>query len=310
MGLTSFASNAEGADDCSGLLSEVTHQIHFSDQIPEDRRAIFIRATNKVRRISKHLAPLPDISFELTDIPGVVGAFAYFQEDKVKMTQATLRLSDGALEDLMIHEVTHFLVAKNFNVREENYKTMTIHEFSKVPLSPSAHSNQLMEWYAVNANHAPYAELLCDVASVLINRNPTTFVEIFYEFFWDSANDEETFQFLSSLMVDQPFELNSRDFSIHHEDHRWNHYDPKKLIYNRFNQIRSYLWHRYISDLPAEKEAEFFAKLVDVTHKIYASQRLDQLTAIVGLKDANAALIELLEQDLLLDGKDPLNNAN
>lgn len=290
------------SNDCSRHLNGVRHEIRLSDEIPLNRRPLFIAAEAKVQGLVHNLMLLPPLSFEITDLPGVVGGFAYFGENKIKLTRSSLLLSDAALEDLLIHEITHFIVAKTFFVRDPRFAAFTLHEFFQAILANENPGQHLYDVISANAIHAPYAELVCDVASIILNRNPSSFADIFHEFYANAENDPETQEFLDSTMVDRPFELSSRDFSVHHEDPRWHKYEPRHSVYNRFNQIRSYLWHRWIKDLPAEQAPQFFSNLLYFIEFLYRTERLDQLTYLIGVKNANVALIELMEASLRTDG--------
>lgn len=150
----------------------------------------------------------------------------------------------------------------------------------------------------VTQSHLPYAELICDTAAVLLNRNPKSFPEIFDVLYERSASNAAARTVLDRARRDQPQDLASRDFSVPFEDPRWNSFLPQDMIYNRFNQIRSYLWQRHIQNLPPEEVPRFFAKLIQVIDSIQRSGHLDALMSINGVPASNEALLRYLEQNL------------
>lgn len=290
--------SAGAADACADLFSSrkasPARDLTVAKEIPEGKRYIIVQAFDRVRSLSQGLKPLPSpIEVVLSDRSGLAAGGAILDEGRIEIKESALELSDKAFETFIIHEFTHFVVVRNF--RSKMGGDQSLYEFLTAVRNDKSGRYDWTTAAIVAQEHTAYAELLCDVAAVMLNRNPRALPEMIDEFYKITAKWPDERASMDSLLSDQPRELSLRDFTVPYQEPGWKSYRPKDINYNRFNQIRSYLWQRWIERVPAGQEPRAFAKLVNTFEAVYFQGQLDLMTSMNGTAASNEALINHLE---------------
>jgi hypothetical protein len=160
------------------------------------------------------------------------------------------------------------------------------------------HKDDYSAVYTIFYSHTPYAELLCDLAPTLLARDPRLFRRALLKTHAFMKTDTYLAKYANRLFPDRPLKFSLRDFSISPKDSGWDNYEPTDLNYNRFNQVRSYLWNRWIKFLPQGREADFFNAVFTSLNTINQKGEIDLLMSQSGVFRSNLKLIEILEADL------------
>lgn len=258
-----------------------------SQKIPPGKRALILNAKDKLKTLAGDLDFPEDIEVVLSEQAHILGGSARLERNVIEITEATLGLNDLAFEALIVHELTHFLVIKNF--RSPGGSGATLDLVAK---------NQNWNSMIILMSHNSYAELICDVAAILLLRQPTIFKTLTMDLLALTPKTPASLPVIGQLEAELVTPLNHRDFSILPMDPRWADYQPKDWTYNRFNQIRSYLWNRWIKDLPPQRGPLFFGKLVQTLETVYRAGAFDRMLYATSVYDSNQALIKHLDSQL------------
>lgn len=124
------APKAQAAPSCSELFLGKGQGLKISAEIPPAQRAVINGAFNKVRRLTDHLINLPGLDVVLTERTELEGGAAALPEGRIELSKSVLALSDSKLEAILVHEFTHFSVARNLHIRPIGQPVaMTLHDY-------------------------------------------------------------------------------------------------------------------------------------------------------------------------------------
>jgi len=271
-------------NSCTNLFRAKVDSIQttIGSQFSQSQRRIILAAVHELEKMIGPMNRPPKIEFEVgDDLPDPIMAEPY--SEKIYFQPSFLKLSPKVFRSLIIHEIMHLIIFRNIKnsqgkiLRDELLRTQD---------------------YLVAYTHVPFAELLCDTASVLLDRDPTVFKQFISETTDILTSVDPTFRDRFERVMDRPLDLSVRDFSIPYTDAKWDDYNPDDRVYNRFNQIRAYLFQRWISRLPKESNSVFFFELFRIISTVYQSNHLDHLIHHQGLPKSNTMLIEYMEDEL------------
>jgi hypothetical protein len=202
-----------------------------------------------------------------------------------------LSLPKEIFQAIVAHEITHFIVARNFS-------SMSSYESLEDEISDPENNFTL----GAEVLHGPYAELICDLMSVMILQDPQAISKLLPEVVKFAKNGEWSSENFQSHPEFYNNPLFSRDFSISPEDPRWLTFKAPESkfieIYARFNQIRSYLWYHWVIHLKPEQFPQFFSLVVNTLNKVYQNQPFNYLIyPEKGLYESNQMLIQALDEE-------------
>ncbi|MNL28312.1 hypothetical protein D3C87_1499490 [compost metagenome] len=218
-----------------------------------------------------------------------IGAATEYLTDNILITKSFLALPEKLAKAVIVHEYTHMIVTRAF-VAQGSSKSLleNLLEYKDDPFMGIMLAD----------SHTAYAELLCDLMPTLITRDSKLFPQFIDETRTFVEKTPELSIHVDRLVKDKPYGLSVRDFSISDKDPRWDSYDPKDGHYNRFNQLRAYLWNNWIKDLPREKSSQLFQSVLGFLRLVHAQGQLDILKDSEGIAESNRLLIEALDQHL------------
>lgn len=263
-------------------------EIHIFGEATPQQKDIIIQTVQEVQRISVALAQPKFVWFVLQNEVKDIGADAEIHVNKINISKFSLNQSEEALRATVAHEYTHLVVAHSFVPPNE---TRTVAEILKDERAPQETKDKARE-------HQVYGELLADTMATILTRNPKEATQMILEVQAYLRTFPETVDFAERIFKDTPIELSGRDFSVSDQDPRWASYEPADMTYNRFNQIRSYLWHKELKNLPIGKESASFSKILKIFAEVYHDGGVDELARREGVAKSNAALIEYLNKKL------------
>jgi len=263
--------------------------VSFDANIPKQTQKWILEAIADAKAIADNLDLPKKFSVSLNEDPTAVGAATEYLTDNILVTRSFLALPENLAKAVIAHEYTHMIVTRSF----------------VAPGSPKSLRENLIEHQddqfmgiMLVDSHTSYAELLCDLMPTLITRDSKIFPKFIDETRAFIEKTPDLTQYLDRLVMDKPYELSVRDFSISDTDPRWATYNPKDGHYNRFNQLRAHLWNRWIKDLPREKSSQFFKSVLEFLRRVHAQGHLDMLRDSEGIAESNRQLIEALDQHL------------
>lgn len=261
-------------------------QIHVANQVPKQYERLIRESIEELVSTSPIVLEIPKLSFYVDTHLAHSPATSDFYSDRIDLSSIAFKLNAVDFKSLLYHEITHLLVIRKFRIKSSDTSNETIY--------------QAIQRYkgdtTVGKSHMPYAELLCDTSAVLITRDPKAISNLLEAVTIQNQLSQFTDSTKSNLQSNQ--DLNSRDFSIDPNDSHWKAYQPRNIDHNRFNQVRSYLWHRWISKLPPNLNAEFYKVLQNELEHIHIDTMFDKIYYSNGLYESNKILIDHLEKKL------------
>src|SRR3989338_5178203 len=209
-------------------------------------------------------------------------------ENSINLSKASFKLSKTSFKALVVHELTHLIVFRSFQMRNG----MSLLDFVKSK-GPS-HEESII----VTKSHEPLAELLCDLMGVIVTKDPKAYNKLLHEFliYW-SLEESQKFRTESLDPI-----LGQRDFSVQVANKDWEKFDPQfRRNHNYLNQTRSHIWNQWLSRLPRTKHALVFEKTLQLFSELFSSPNgfealrwnPDDDVSIV-----NQRIIEMLDMEL------------
>lgn len=274
------------APECHSLFSihfdsnsypQAKPTVNFINQIPKKYELLILESIQELSSLDPNLTTIAKLSFYLDPKLTHSPATADFYSDRIDLAPVAFKLNKTDFKSMIIHEITHLIVIRKFRIKSTESSNETVYEATQ------RYNGETL----AGKSHMPYAELLCDTSAILISRNPRGISDLL-----SSINEIESDQ------TNQTITLSSRDFSIDPTNPIWKSYKPKNIDHNRFNQIRGYLWHRWISKLPKNKNAEFYRALQNELEFVHSDTMFDKIYYSDGLYESNKILIEHLDLKL------------
>lgn len=286
--------SAIAANSCQDLFAtEISaskmSSISFEANIPSDVQKLIRDTISETQKALPNLKGPESIIVSRTTEERSLLAAADAETNHIAISGSFLHLSMPIAKAVISHEYIHMVVMRGFRVpgREKS-----LYEAVTESKDPSEDVMLLVEM------HTPYAEILCDLMPTLMSRDPRLFTKMIGEAQAYMRQEPELMKFADRFNPEAPKELSIRDFSVSENDARWESYNPRDMTYNRFNQIRSYLWNRWIKNLPPGQEVRFFEAAFATIEKIHHSSYIDNIMMYAGTPNSNLQFIQFLETNL------------
>lgn len=283
LSLSSFGANL------SCLKHYEINSIQFYGPINSKHKQLIVDAVKNVNQVHQNEEPIRNIRFEIVSDNRFAGGEAHLSESLISIQKHSFNLPPEEFQALIEHEVNHLFVARNFT--SPNKKTSLVEYLQRYKDDPE-------RTFMATENHAIFAELLCDLVSILNHRNPKIFKSLHEQLI--NVLPQDVSQKLSqSLKNNEPIELSMRDFSINPTDPKWRTFNPKSgVIYHRFNQIRAHLWNKWISKLPKEMNALFYQTIEKTFNEIQQQVYFESLFLQTDLYSLNKELMDILDNKI------------
>lgn len=268
-------------------------RLKFNSQISARHRSLInATATEIAGMFSSTILP-KEILFDFTRGEHFEGGAADLVKDHIQLTPVAFLLSPKSFQALIAHELTHLIVVRRLKDGDRSLR-QRLEENQQDSLSQ----------HMIARQQAPFAELLCDLSAVIVTGDLRGVHDMILELKSIAANNPVEYAQLMGMLekatMDQPQEFSLRDFSVSDSDPRWASYEPRDPDYNRMNQLRAYLGRR-LSQSPKDQWPLLASPTLEALSFIFSTGQYDMISAMQGISTANQAVIQYLEQALVIE---------
>lgn len=282
-------SSASFGSNLSCVKQYDTRLIQINGAIDSKNKQLILDSINKVQQIHQNEEPIKNIKFEIVSDNEFAGGQAHLSESLISIQKHAFKLPPEQFQALVEHEINHLYVVRNFISPNKN---ISLVEYLQ------RYKDDPEKTFMATESHSIFAELLCDLVPVLNHRNPKIFKNL-QEQLTTVLPPDVSQKLNQSLKANMPIELSLRDFSINPEDPRWKTFNPKSgVTYHRLNQIRSFLWTKWISTLPKGKNALFYQTVEKTFNEIQQQVSFEFLLLHTDLYSLNQELINHLDSKI------------